>query len=291
MSKPRLIVKLIGTAQDGGFPQAGCRCAHCLAAKANPVLRRTPAALALILPEAKHWHLVDATPSLPEQLAMVQESYPEMGVMQSVTLTHAHIGHYTGLMHLGREVMSTKNLPVYAGEGMTELLRHHAPWKQLVDLRNITLQTMHAEETFALDEGLSVTPLLVPHRNEFAETFGFIIAGPSRKLLYIPDIDRWEQWDRDLSEVASEMDFCLLDATFYSPDELAKRGRDYREVPHPLITTTMDLLQGVVDAGKTKVYLTHLNHTNPAVMPDHEVRKQIRQRKFYLADEGMEMEI
>ncbi len=291
MPSHHVIVKLIGTAQDGGFPQAGCRCAHCQAAMANPALRRTPAALALILPQAKRWHLVDATPGLPDQLAMVLASYPEMGAMHSVTLTHAHIGHYTGLMYLGREVMATRETPVYAGDGMAAILRHHVPWKQLVDLRNIELMPMRTGESFVLDDELSVTPLLVPHRNEFAETFGFVIEGPSKKLLYIPDVDRWEQWERDLGEIASGVDYCILDATFYSPTELAQRGRDYREVPHPLITTTMDLLQGVVDAGKTKVYLTHLNHTNPAVMPDHEVRAQIRQRGFYVADEGMELEM
>lgn len=290
MLKP-VIVKLLGTAQDGGFPQASCRCEHCLAAIADHTPRRYPAALALILPEAKRWHLVDATPNLPEQLAMVRDHYPEMGVMQSVTLTHAHIGHYTGLMYLGREVMATHDIPVYAGDGMTEILRHHVPWRQLVDLRNVVPMPMHADQPFTLDDGLRVTPLAVPHRNEFSETFGFIIAGPTKKMLYIPDIDRWEQWETNLRQLAASVDYCLLDATFFSPSELANRGRDYREVPHPLITTTMDLLQGVVDAGRTRVYLTHLNHTNPAVLPNSEAGEQIRFRGFCIAEDGLELTI
>ncbi|TCP29602.1 pyrroloquinoline quinone biosynthesis protein B [Scopulibacillus darangshiensis] len=283
----KAVIKVLGTAQDGGVPQANCTCDHCLATYENPKLKRFAAALAVILPNKQRWHLIDATPDLREQMATLRQH--KLGLMDSVLLTHAHIGHYTGLMFLGKESISTKRLPVYADDTLKKFLSAHAPWKQLIDLENIRVKSMQANETFEIDDHVTITPLEVPHRNEYSNTFGFIISGTNKKLLYIPDIDSWEVWQQDIRHVAAEMDYCLLDGTFYSEQELEKMGRTYKEVPHPLLTHTMDLLQEVASNGKTKVYFTHFNHTNAAIDPNSEVREIIKSRGFFVAEEGMEI--
>ncbi|MFM1650490.1 MBL fold metallo-hydrolase [Brevibacillus sp. B_LB10_24] len=288
MEKDQVIVKVIGTAQDAGIPHIHCRCEHCRRAWEQPQLRRYPAALAVIVPGNQTWHLIDATPDIASQMEVVRSAFPALGLMNSVVLTHAHLGHYTGLMYLGREAMATKGVPVYAGSKMADTLRTNVPWKQLVDLENISITTIFAGQTFELDTDLLVTPLEVPHRNEYSETFGFIFSGRNKRLLYIPDIDRWELWDQDLRELVASVDYCLLDATFYSEAELAARGRDYREIPHPCLTATMELLQDTVKAAGTKVYFTHFNHTNPVVDPEHQVRDAIKENGFFIAEEGME---
>ncbi|WP_257350957.1 MBL fold metallo-hydrolase [Pseudalkalibacillus decolorationis] len=287
----KVIVKVLGTAQDGGVPHPNCSCEHCQLSDHRPELRRLASSLAIILPDLKKWHLVDATPDMREQLTFLKRSHPELGLMDSVLLTHAHIGHYTGLMFLGKEVISTKHLPVYAGQEMQDFLASHAPWKQLVDLQNINLESIWPDEVLVLDNAVKVTPLQVPHRNEYAKTFGFVISGKVKKLLYIPDIDRWEQWDRDLQEISSSVDYCLVDGTFFSEQELTDAGRDYKHIPHPLMSTTMDLLANLVQNSKTKVYFTHFNHTNPAVNPDSDVTAMIRSKGFEIAEEGMEFQL
>lgn len=284
-------VKVLGTAQDAGVPHANCHCQHCLLAYKQPRLKRNAAALAIIDQHKQEWHLVDATPDIRDQIEMVRSEYPQMGLMSSVILTHAHIGHYTGLMFLGREAISSKSLPVFAGTGMTNVLRNHVPWKQLVDLSNIEIKMITSENSFDLGEHLAVLPIEVPHRNEYSETFGFIFSGKSKKLLYIPDIDRWEQWDKKLEEVVSTVDYCLLDGTFYSEDELKSIGRELSEIPHPRIAHTIDLLEDVVQTQLTEVYFTHFNHTNPVVNPNHEVRKWIKEKGFHIAEEGMEFSL
>ncbi|MFC7392960.1 MBL fold metallo-hydrolase [Scopulibacillus cellulosilyticus] len=282
-----VIIKVLGTAQDAGVPHAGCYCDHCRAALENPHLKRFAAALAIVLPEKQKWHLIDATPDVREQMNMMKEDYPNMGLMSSILLTHAHIGHYTGLMFLGREAIYTNKLPVFAGAKMAEVLRNDVPWKQLVDLENIQIEDIRKKNSFQLESCVEITPLDIPHRNEYSETFGFIIKGPNKKCLYIPDIDRWEQWDKDLKEVAANVDYCLLDATFYSEKEPALEGLDYREIPHPCITNTMDLLEDVVKSNPVKVYFTHFNHTNPVVDFDDPKRDIIKERGFFIADEGI----
>ena len=184
-----VIVKVLGIAQDAGVPQANCYCEHCREARMHPSRRRMVSSLALISPNDHSWFLFDATPHFPEQLELVQQCYPGIDLMAGIFLTHAHIGHYTGLMYLGKEAISTHNSAVWCGQQMAEILRKHVPWSQLVDLANIQLLPLVDGETIHLSSPISVTPLLVPHRNEYSETYGFIIQGPQRRLLYIPDIE------------------------------------------------------------------------------------------------------
>ena len=287
MESDQVVVKVLGTAQDGGIPQANCQCVNCKSCEDDPSLRRLVASLAVIEPEEDQWHLLDATPDMREQLRIINRSYPRMGLMSSILLTHAHIGHYTGLIYLGKEALSTSELQVYAGEKMEELLCNHIPWKQLVDLKNIQIRPIQAAKPLMLDGRVKVLPFEVPHRNEFSKTFGMMIIGEQKKLLYIPDIDGWSLWNRNIRELASEADYCLLDGTFFSKDDLAEIGRDMAQVQHPLMTTTMDMLQDLVRNQQTKVYFTHLNHTNPAINPSSEAATLIREKGFSIAAEGM----
>ena len=291
MSSPRLVV--LGTAQDGGIPHVGCHCDTCSRARANPRLRRAPTAMALLDPEKGTWTLIDATPAFPEQLERMARRLPEPRLMSSVVLSHAHVGHYTGLMYLGRETMGTRDVPVYAGPTVCAFLREHGPWKQLVELGNIEL-TVFADNMAFTPPGVAdvrITPVPVPHRNEYSLTHGFLIEGPQRRVLYVSDIDRWEQWDRDIAEVATDVDLCFLDATFYDEHELESIGRSYDEVPHPLVTETMDRLEQVVASGRTAVYLTHLNHTNRSLRTGDSAFDEIRARGFKLAEEDSSFEL
>jgi pyrroloquinoline quinone biosynthesis protein B len=291
MTSQSITVKVLGTAQDAGVPQANCYCEYCQTARENPAQRRFAAALALILPCNWGWYLLEATPHLPEQLAMLHAARPELGLMRGVFLTHAHIGHYTGLMYLGKEAIASEGIPVWAGQGLQALLRHSAPWSQLVQTENIMLQPLQPEQPVSLPAGLSITPWAVPHRNEFAETFAFLVSGPRRRLLFLPDLDCWEQWERSLPDIARQVDYLFLDGTFFAADELAARGRDYAQVPHPLVRDTMDLLQPVVDAGHTGVYFFHFNHTNPLLQRDSDEVHEVLRRGFHVAAEGMELHI
>ncbi|KAB2331943.1 MBL fold metallo-hydrolase [Bacillus mesophilum] len=285
-----VLLSVAGTAQDGGLPQANCFCDNCKRALTDSKFKRTAASLAIILPEEKKWHLIEATPDLREQMARLQMRYGmESQLMSSIFLSHAHIGHYPGLMFLGKESVNSRQLPVMAGAKMKKLIENHAPWSQLTALENIAVQELKDRQPVRVSSEVTVTPVLVPHRNEFSETFAFWIIGPNKKVLFIPDIDRWNEWDIDIREAAKEADICFLDGTFYSKEEIANIGRDYRQIPHPLITETMELLEDL--AGETDIYFTHLNHSNPVLNEDGLLRKQIEAKGFFIADEEMEIRI
>jgi pyrroloquinoline quinone biosynthesis protein B len=293
--RPRIVA--LGTVQDGGMPQIGCDCAHCSAARKNPALARHVASLAIYIPKTDHVYLVDATPDLPAQIEQIHtfHHHPEGKVdrapVDGVLLTHAHIGHYLGLAYFGFETLNTKGIPVWVSPRMAEFLRSNGPWSQLVRLGNITLKEIQPGLSFELEEGVSIKAFPVPHRDEYTDTLAFLIRGPHKTLLYVPDTDSWKAWPTSLPEVvaAEKVDVALLDATFYSAEELP--DRDVSKIKHPLMTDTMDLLEPVLKAGKLRVYFTHMNHTNPALDNGGAARKAIEARGFKVLAEGQEIDL
>jgi len=276
---------VLGIAQDGGVPQAG---AKPTSARESDVFRRHVVSLAVVDPETGERWMFEATPDFPAQLRALDRIAPVATppTLQGIFLTHAHMGHYTGLMHLGHEAMGARGIPVYAMPTMAEFLRTNGPWSQLVRLENITLHLLEDAVPVQLNERLSVTPLLVPHRQEYSEVVGYRIQGPERAVLFIPDIDRWDVWDREgrrLEDVLAGVDVAYLDGTFYADREVG--GRDMSAFPHPFITTTMERLSPLPPDQRAKVRFIHLNHTNPALHASSPARAAITRAGFRVAEE------
>jgi pyrroloquinoline quinone biosynthesis protein B len=264
---PRPYTMVLGIAQDGGIPQAGCRKSCCTSGRHERV-----ASLAIVDPGSHRWWLIDATPDFPSQLAAMAAEAPACS-LAGIFLTHAHIGHYTGLMHLGREAMGTHGMPVWAMPRMRDFLTENGPWAQLVTLANIELRPLAADSTIALGDSLRVTPFRVPHRDEYSETVGFRIDGPRGAVVYLPDIDKWERWDRRIEDVTAGASAAYLDGTFFDAAELP--GRDLREIPHPFIVESLSRFASLTAAERTRIRFIHLNHTNRAGIAGTAERKRV----------------
>ncbi len=276
---------VLGTAQDGGYPQAGCKKDCCKGAWGDATKRRDVASLGIVDPSSGQRWFIECTPSFPRQVRRLDEEYPKLaGKLDGILLTHAHIGHYAGLIHLGREVMGARGVPVHAMPRMEKFLRTQGPWSQLVGLKNIQLSPMRDGRAFALNKRLRVTPLLVPHRDEFSETVGFRIEGPQQKILWLPDIDKWEKWKTPLEKALKDVDVAYLDGTFFANGELP--GRDMSKIPHPFIAETMRRLKDQPAAVRAKVRFIHLNHTNPAHNPKGAAAKAIHAAGMRVAEQG-----
>lgn len=282
-------LRVLGTAQDGGVPHAACYHEICRRARAEPQMRRLVASLAVVLPRSGKVHFVDASPDFREQLDLVADirrppdDRVDRDPIDGVLLTHAHMGHYLGLAFLGYEAVSSPGTPVDATPRMAEFLRRHAPWSELVRRGNIVLRERPPGVSFGIGDGVTATPLKVPHRDELSDTVGWKFEGPNRTVLYVPDTDTWATWNPSLLEVLAGVDVALLDATFFSLGELP--GRSLDDVPHPLVRTSMDLLEGRVREG-LDVRFTHLNHSNPALDPGSPERAEIERRGFRVLAEG-----
>ena len=274
---------VLGVAQDGGVPHIGCRQPLCVEARRDPSRRQRVACLGLVDDVSGLRYLIDATPDIAAQIESLNDgrtvANPRRPV-DGILLTHAHIGHYTGLMYLGREALGADRVPVLATSRMAAFLRRNEPWKQLVTLGQIDLREVSPGHEVTMGH-FRITPISVPHRDELSDTVGFRVRGPSRSLLYIPDIDKWERWDRRIADEVAAVDVALLDGTFQDPGEVP--GRSLAETPHPLVGETMALLAAPTLRGR--VHFIHLNHTN-ALLSDADAAAAVEARGFRVARDG-----
>ncbi len=282
---PNYFVMNLGIVQDGGFPHLGCTQQCCSTAWEDQSIRKNIVSLALVDSLNKKWYLFEATPDLKTQLNYFQTltngrySYLPDGIF----ITHAHIGHYTGLMQLGKEVMNTSNVKVYVLPKMKQYLETNGPWSQLVKMKNIDLRELKAEKTLSVSDSISVLTFTVPHRDEYSETAGFKTSYGKSSFLFIPDIDKWEKWNRSITEFTKDVDHAFIDATFYSEKEL--KNRNIKEIPHPLVVETMELFKTKDQTTKHKVVFTHFNHTNPLLL-DKDLCSKLEAEGYRIARQG-----
>jgi pyrroloquinoline quinone biosynthesis protein B len=279
-------IYILGNTQDAGLPHIGCQHKFC---QDNFDIHEEyfVTSIAVVNSDLRRYILFEATPDITYQLNYLKNNlFQEFLLPESLYITHAHIGHYSGLMYFGREALGAKNLMVRVLPRMSNFLQNNGPWSQLVDINNIKIKEINFGLSTNELSNIVVTPIQVPHRDEYSETAGYIIEGKNKKALFIPDIDKWEKWDRNLNQLAKEFDFLLIDATFYDSKEI---NRDISEIPHPLVTETIDLLSGLNIENRSKVYFIHMNHTNMMLDPNSELSKLVTSKGFNIARLGQKL--
>lgn len=280
-SDRKTTLKVLGTVQDGGSPHIGCEKKCCASLTLNE--KKLRKITALEVSQNSSSILFEATPDIIAQWSAL--SHPLKGIF----ITHAHMGHYSGLLHLGREALGAHNLNVYAMPKMRAFIRENGPWSQLVDLKNIQLLPLVNKKTVQVLDKINITPIVVPHRDEFSETVGYTIQGPNKTVLFVPDIDKWGLWKEDLVELLKSVDLAFLDATFFDREEV--NFRPYSEIPHPFVKETMSLLENEPIEIKSKVYFIHMNHTNPLLNPKSEESFWVESQGFHIARFGQEFNL
>lgn len=277
-------IVVLGIAQDAGYPQAGCQKSCCQKHYDGHLPKQKVSCISIVDTASQSYWIIDATPDFKEQLQFLEESYSGYN-LQGIFLTHAHVGHYTGLMHLGREIMGADNIPVYAMPKMKSFLENNGPWSQLVTLDNIDIIEMKDEEVINLNDRISINPFIVPHRDEFSETVGFKIKGSNKSALFIPDIDKWEKWSKDINEEIKSVDHALLDGSFFKNGEIP--GRDMSLIPHPFMEESISLFEKLNEDERSKISFIHFNHTNPVIDTKSAAYSEVVNNNMRVAHEGM----
>ena len=281
-----VLLKVLGTIQDGGIPHMGCSKECCVNYFEHKSIRIGVSSIGVSNFKYETNYIVDATPDVNFQLqALIGNTNPSEK-LDGIFLTHAHMGHYAGLLNFGRESLNSNNIPVYLMPRFFDFISNNGPWDQLVSLNNIKLQRIYNNEEVILHNNLSFTPILVPHRDEYSETVGYIIKGNRKRALYIPDIDKWAKWNISITEMIKNVDYAFLDGTFFDEKEI--NNRDISEIPHPFIIESLELFNNLENIDKAKVYFIHLNHTNPVLNKNSEEHKRVILSGFKVAEPGME---
>jgi pyrroloquinoline quinone biosynthesis protein B len=274
---------VLGISQDAGYPQLACKKNCCQKVFDQPHLHEKVASLAIYKESEKKYFLLEATPDINQQHQYMQEKH--QAKLAGIFVSHAHIGHYTGLMYLGKEAANTQKLPLYLMPRMKTYLEQNAPWEALFKNGNVAAQALSNFDRLPLGDSLSIQVFKVPHRDEYSETIGYRIEGPNKKALFIPDIDKWKAWEVDIRELIKEVDYAFLDATFFDGDELP--GRNMNSIPHPFVVESMAHFANLSQEDKNKIYFIHLNHTNPLLNPQSNASKKVQEAGFNVAREKL----
>ena len=277
-------IQVLGIVQDAGYPHIGCEKDCCKEVGPGDYF---VSCLGLVDKTNNKRYLFDATPDIHNQINLL-EKFSKGNIIDGIFLTHAHIGHYTGLMYLGREGLGGKNIIVYALKRMAKFLTKNGPWDQLVKLNNISIQTISNREYVKLSENIFVIPIKVPHRDEYSETVGYKIIGKSKKILFIPDIDKWDEWKKSIIDEVKLVDYAFIDGTFYNGSEL---NRDMKEIPHPSIEETLQLFSYQPLSERNKIYFIHINHTNPILTNKNGIADIIKDLGFNIAKRGLKFNL
>ena len=276
---------LLGIAQDGGRPQAGCSKSCCIGLGPNE--HSFPTSLGIIGQDKLH--IIDVTRSLGNQLQYLDNRVPD-----EVWLTHAHIGHIDGLGLFGRETMNVKGAKLHVSKLMLELINQTPHWQIMIQQGVFSIDVINNGES-RQSTGFSITPILVPHRGELSDTHAFIIRGDNKSLLYLPDHDSWDEtlslygmntireWLASL-----QADIALIDGTFWSYNELSERSQQVYS--HPPIKQTIGML-GYKQQGDPDIIFFHLNHTNPVYDEWSEEHTKVVEMGWSIAKQGMRFKI
>ncbi len=279
----KIFLVVLGTVQDAGSPHIACKKECCSSLFENQDYSRKVVSLGLVDQINQSSYLFEATPDLPTQMKALR-AFGHLNSKETpdgIFLTHAHIGHYTGLMYLGKEAMNSDQVNVFTMPKMKGFLETNGPWGQLVSNRNIILQSLKHGKELEINKNIRVTPLKVPHRDEYSETVGYLIKGPKKTALFLPDIDKWEKWETEIVGMIKKVDYAFIDATFFDAEEI--NNRDISEIPHPFIVESMERFKHLSDDEKNRVIFIHFNHTNPVLKPDSKASGTVLKKGFRIA--------
>lgn len=271
---------ILGNVQDAGSPQIACKKECCKDLFDHPDFDRMVSSLGLVDMEGGNTYLFDASPDIEKQMKLltIMEPNHNKEVVDGIFLTHAHIGHYTGLMYLGKEAMDARSVATYVMPRMKTFLSENGPWSQLVSRQNIELHEMEDGKPVELSKNIKIIPIIVPHRDEFSETVGYRIYGPRKSALFIPDIDKWSRWNKDIVEEVKNVDYAFLDATFYSGKEM--NNRDISQIPHPFVIESFETFNKLSKEDRSKIVFIHFNHTNPLLNADSKEAQTVIEKGF-----------
>ena len=281
-------IYILGNTQDAGLPHIGCQHPFC-EDNFNVYEEHYTTSIAVVNSDLKKYILFEATPDITFQLNNLKQNiFYEFLLPESIYITHAHMGHYTGLMYFGREALGAHKVPVYVMPKMKQFLESNSPWNQLIDLDNVQLREIFKNKKITISKNLIIVPFTVPHRDEFSETVGYKIIGPNKSALFIPDINKWSLWDKDIVAEVKDVDYAFLDATFFKDGEV---NRPMDEIPHPFIVETINLFKNESIQVKNKIHFIHFNHTNISLQYKNPVIDSIRKLGYNFARFGDQLSL
>ena len=294
-----MLIRVLGSAAGGGFPQWNCGCRNCRGARERTLrVRARSQECVAVSTDGASWALLNCSPEIRQQIEAFPGLHPR-GPRQSpiaaILFTNGDLDHTLGLLSL-RE---SHPLIVYATD----------PVRRGFIEGNVLYKTLEAGREEAIVDtggkeiGLTVEAVAIPgkppvHLEALAppdpeDNVGFRIRerATGLTLVYLSGIGAvTESVRRAMSGAAA----VFFDGTFWSSDELPALGlgtKRAEEMAHlPVGGPSGSLAQLANLSAARRVYI-HINNTNPMLREDSPEHAAVVAAGWEIAEDGMEVRL
>ena len=295
-----MIVRILGSAAGGGYPQWNCNCRVCAAARNGNghATSRTQSSIA-VRADNGPWFLINASPDLRQQIADLPGDRTDklrINPFAGIVLTDAEIDHTAGLL-LMRE--SHVPLEIYSSDAVRQALTGNYPvltmldhycgvrWSQLDPGGKIVLGDTLEVEAFATGGD---PPLYLEGDAHGITSMGLTIRDRDTggTLSYAPALD---MLDDAMIARFSASDYVCVDGTFWTADELPALGlaeRDAHAMGHMPLSGPDGSL-ALLESLPARTILLHINNTNPILLDDSAEHAAVQASGIGIARDGMEI--
>ncbi len=302
-----MLVKVLGAAAGGAFPQWNCACRQCQRLRSGTFSGqpRTQAQIAISEDEVS-WTLLNASPDLRIQIEATPQLWPSGGSLhspiQSVVITAAEADTVAGLLSL-REFQP---LDIYATRSVLRILREDNSLFALLDRVSpqAAWKAIEPDSEFSVGQ-LRYKPFSLPggfpgfvraerkaQLDACEAVLGLVIESPSgARVAYLPGVakveESWRAW-------LDKCDVLLFDGTFWTEDELCRvrgGGKRAAEMGHLALSGPRGSLAALRDIKYPRKIFFHINNTNPILDESSEAYAKVRNAGWEVARDGMEIRI
>ena len=292
---PGVYMIVLGAGAGGGLPQWNCCCDQCLAARAGQIAPMTQSSVAASV-GGRDWVLLNASPDLRQQLAATPALHPtglRGSPLKAVVLTNGDVDHIAGLLTLREKTPFT----LYATQATLDVLAANSVFAVL-DASLVQKVAIRLDQPFAPLPGLTLTAHAVPGKVPLylegealdlqmlgEQTIGLTLETASARAEYIPGC---ADLPPALLARLTRADLLLFDGTVWQDDEMPRSGTGAKtgaRMGHLSMQTSMARLASLTN----RRLFTHINNTNPALLPETPVRAAVLAAGWALAHDGMEI--
>ncbi len=310
-----MLIKVLGSAAGGGFPQINCNCRNCADARAGkPGLQsRTQSSLA-VSSDGAAWILLNASPDLRQQVDATPELAPpaEAGArgspIKAVVLTNGDVDHLAGLLSL-REGFA---LTIYATGRVLATLAANRIFDvldpRLVERVQLPIATPVGLACGGASLGLSLEAFPVPGKvalyledasagpglgTQAGDTIGLRISEPGSgaAFLYIPGC---AAVDQALADRLRNAPLVFFDGTLYDDEEMISQGlssKTGQRMGHISMLGAEGSIAAFRGLGVERRIFVHINNSNPVLRRDSSERRAVEEAGWEVAFDGMEIRL
>ncbi|MFV0367179.1 MAG: pyrroloquinoline quinone biosynthesis protein PqqB [Hyphomicrobiaceae bacterium] len=310
-----MIIKVLGSAAGGGFPQWNCNCYNCAAVRrgAPGFTARTQSSLA-VSRDGTDWALLNASPDLREQINHTPElgAQPTGGLRNSpikaAVLTNGDVDHVCGLINL-REM---EPLAVYGSKRVLSVLADNTIFNVLnadkVPRRDLPLGTPTALRGADNELGLTVEAFGVPGKvalyledaskgadfgTQEGDTIGLKVSDPAsgKAFYYVPGC---ADVDKDLAARLKGAALVFFDGTLFEDNEMIAAGlssKSGKRMGHISMSGPDGSIAAFDSLGVNRKVYVHINNSNPVLDENSSARKEAEKAGWEIGFDGMEIRI